>query len=243
MIDVRAVEAALDWISKKPKVNFARQRSATDVRRDVEDCFEMSRAAGKKIFPAKIEGHLAYCDATSNFTIRTVQICGAFAFNGVRYLDCFCELRNEYRSFRYENIVSLTARGRLLIDREQSVYKISDELGFDFDIQTLNGSDFFAHPRNWGAYRRPIAILLASRIRSFPDPIDSFQEIFGFCAESMKKSKWEGWYCDQKAAGLALLGMRIDVTNIVAAIEYESVRGGRFNFEAFNRAYQKQLTL
>ena len=242
MGEEKAFRGAFGCASSLDRLPFRRTRNATQISEDVGKCFEFSREAGLHAFPIWKHCDVTYRDIDEEVTFRLVEIRGVFAFNGKRYFEAFCQLRNDTRTFLYERIQRVESYGNVILDTRNSIYELDSFLECPLDYSALSITDLFVHPRTWGDYRRPVAILFGYLRAAGACERESVESVRRFCIESFQGSRWEGWRTNQQALALALLGLAIDTSALIPEFEQYEVRGGRFNKAAFERACMDAAT-
>jgi hypothetical protein len=231
-----ALRAAFKIANSATKLPFRRDRSPANINDDEKLCFQFSRHAGLDAFPQNRSCYIRYSDVYDEYTERDVKILGVFAFNGKRYIETYCEIRKDRRRFIYERIDLIECDGKIFHDARKNIFQLSELFEISIDYGTLAITDFFAHPRTWGDYRRPIAVLLAFLRASGCDEWSALEKVREFGLESFQSGTWAGWRTNQQARALGLLGITIDTKFMVPEFEYSQIRGGRFNRAAFDRA-------
>lgn len=237
MVASEALRAAFFAATSRPRVSYKGRRTPEEISADVSMCFDFSRKSGVLCFPISRSLDLNYRDQFEYLTLRKVDICGVFSFNGRRYFEGYCHLRNEFRTFLYEGIASAYDGGHLVFDPSSTKNDLSDEVGINLAITALQDTDFFIHPRVWGDYRRPVSVLFSAwRERQF-DEWQSFEEVSKFVGSSFNTGVWSGWRGRQQAYAVGLLGLTIETLFLDHKSEYLQIRGGRFNRSAFQTSW------
>jgi hypothetical protein len=238
MLDELAVKAAIMAVCNSPSVLYKRTRSSSDIQDDLAHNFAASSDAGNSIFKREIVADIIYSDFYSDQTHRVVTIKGMFQFNNVQYFNCFCHLRNEIRTFRVDRMESLVIEGIEISSERQANCTRPDLVGLTTSLSDLGITDFFTHPKSWGDYRRPMAVLMRAMEQCEVPFFERFYVLFDFASDSLRQGVWKDWYSDGRAAGLALQTYRINVSDLDWIVEYDCIKGGRFNKEALSTAVE-----
>jgi hypothetical protein len=217
-----AFEIAQRSVEGKPKISIKQRRSEDVIRAELKFLFELSSKVGREVFPYHCELEIEYQKEFKGIEKRRITANSLFMFSDQVYVNAFCHFQQKVRTFRRDRILS----AQLHEGSELSVPPSS----------RLGDSDFFVHPKTWGDYRKPCAILVRKMMDKSVPKTERFRPIFKFAAQSLKRGVWSDFYKDGKAAGIAFLTLGTDVKGYNWQAELERMRGGRFDRSAFLEA-------
>lgn len=211
-------------VEGKPKISIRQRRSEDVIRAEIKFLFELSSKVGREVFPCHSELEIEYQKEFKGIEMRRITANSLFMFSDQIYLNAFCHHQQKVRTFRKDRII----KAQLLEGSEIPIPQNN----------ILNFCDFFVHPRTWGDYRKPSAILVRKMMDKSIPKTERFHHIFKFAAQSLKLGVWRDFFKDGKAAGVAFLALGTGVKGYDWQAELEGMRGGRFDKSSFFEALE-----
>jgi hypothetical protein len=229
MLDEKALTAARRVMLQASRITFQRKRNPSQISEDLKLCWDASVAAGDALFPCSVNVRIGYRDFYGDDTLRDILVQSLFRFNGKNYINGYCFLRNDLRIFQVDRASSVTVKGLEAFNLTEGKCLFPVDFGISIIPDELRWTDFFVHPRAWGDYRRPLAILMGKANEQRLDSEQRFTILYQFVSESLRTGFWQDWYFDQKAASLCLPALRLCTGNLNWQRELDEVQGGRFS--------------
>lgn len=208
----------------KPKVSVQQRRNEDIIRAELKLLFDLSSRVGRELFPHEAELEIEYQKEFSGVETRLISSQSLFMFSNEVYLNAFCHHQQKTRTFK---------TSRIQTARSPDGHELSP-----YPSHKLNVCDFFVHPRTWGDYRKPCAILARKMTDLSVPKTERFRFIFQFAAQSLERGAWSGFYKEGKAAGVAFLTLATDLKGYAWQMHLDNMRGGRFDKSAFREALE-----
>jgi hypothetical protein len=201
------------------------QRRTEDIiRAELKLLFDLSSRVGRELFPHETELEIEYQKEFSGVETRRITSQSLFMFSDEVYLNAFCHHQQKVRTFK---------TARIQVARSSDGHGISP-----YPSHKLNVCDFFVHPKTWGDYRKPCAILARKMTDLSVPKAERFRFIFQFASQSLERGAWSDFYKEGKAAGVAFLTFATDLKGYAWQMHLENMRGGRFDKSAFQEALE-----
>lgn len=214
------------YLKLNPSNTYVAKRRTNNLSDDVKAIFQATRLFSIEHLSINSTIWISYRDFYGDITQRKIQINNAFVFNSTFYVDAYCYVKNEIRTFNMSRCDLALFRG--------DVYGIGsiDDLQYalyEHRIHKHTDFDYFCHPKIWGLYRNASVALRLFGVGNGHNNDDIFKIIFRFIADSSSIGTWKDWATNQKAVGAAALSELVRFNVNVPKINDTVILNGKFS--------------